>query len=105
MSNDSIKVSFSLESRSTLWNVIFEGFDQEIILVTNFCADTASSIGLLHSFAGLIDKKFRDCFIRTTEQGLVIEKYMSTNDASRINDWENLMLNLRDDITSITTAN
>ncbi|NIU88208.1 MAG: hypothetical protein GWN56_13345, partial [Nitrosopumilaceae archaeon] len=53
----------------------------------------------------LIDKKFRDCFIRTTEQGLVIEKYMPTNDASRINDWENLMLNLRDDITSITTAN
>ena len=105
MSNESVKVSFSIESRSTLWNIIFEGFDQEVIIVTDFRGDCASTIGILHNFAGLIDKKFRDCFIRTTDEGLVIEKYMPTNDASKINDWENLMLALRDNIKSITNDN
>ncbi|NIP37693.1 MAG: hypothetical protein GWO07_01265 [Candidatus Dadabacteria bacterium] len=105
MSSDPVKVSFSIESRSTLWNIIFEGFDQEVILVTNFYGDCANTVGILHSFAGLIDNKFKDCYIRTTETGLAIEKYMPTNDQTQINDWENLMLSLRDNIKSITSVN
>ncbi len=103
--DDSVKVSFSIESRGTLWNIIFEGFDQEVILVTNFYGENAAAIGILHNFAGLIDKKFKDCYIRTTEKGLVIEKYMSTNDSDQINKWENLMFSLRDNIGTITTTN
>jgi hypothetical protein len=105
MSSDSVKLSFSLESRSTLWNIIFEGFDQEVILVTNFYGDSANTIGILHNFAGLIDNKFKDCFIGTTDKGLVIKKYLPTNDSSQISKWENLMFSLRDNIRIITKTN
>jgi len=105
MCDDSVKLSFSIESRSTLWNIIFEGFDQEVILVTNFYGDCANTIGILHNFADLIDYKFKDCFIGTTDKGLVIKKYLPTNDSSQINKWEELMFNLRDKIKIISKKN
>ncbi len=105
MSKDSVNLSFSIESRGTLWNIIFEGFDQEVVLITNFYGETTNTIGILHNFANLIDNNFKDCFIGTTDKGLVIKKYLPTNDSSQINKWENLMFSLRDNIRSITNAN
>lgn len=102
---DCVKVSFSIESRSTLWNIIFEGFDQEVVLVTNFYGESTSTISILHNFVDLIDNKFKDCFIGTTDKGLVIKKYLPTNDSEQINKWENLMFSLRDNITVISNTN
>lgn len=102
MTSETITVSFSIESRSTLWNIIFEGFDQEVILVTNFFGDSNKTIGILHNFADLIDNKFDDCYIYSTDKGLVIKKYMPTNDPVKINQWEELMFSLRDNISNIS---
>lgn len=105
MSHESVKVSFSIESRSTLWNIIFEGFDQEVVLITNFYGKTQSTIGILHNFAGLIDNKFNDCCISKTDKGLVIKKYLPTNDSEQISKWENLMISLGDNIEVISDIN
>ena len=105
MSKDSVNLNITRESRGTLWNIIFEGFDQEVVLITNFYGETTNTIGILHNFANLIDNNFKDCFIGTTDKGLVIKKYLPTNDASQINKWKNLMFSLRYDMRSITNAN
>lgn len=91
-----------MESRSTLWNVIFEGFDQEVILVTRLYATSARTVNILQNFAVKIQNRFKDCAIDIVDNGIVIRKLLPKNDVALVNKWENLMIDLKDTICDIS---
>lgn len=103
MNGDSdVRISFSMESRSTLWNVIFEGFDQEVILVTRLYSNNTNTVTILQNFAFKIHNRFKDCAVELVDNGIVIRKLLPKNDITLVNKWENLMIDLRDNICEIS---
>jgi len=100
-----INLKFCLESRSTLWNVIFEGFDQEVIIVSKFYGNNIKTIKILHKFAVMIQNRFKDWYIETDDHGIVIRKLLPNNSSAIVNKWEILMFDLRDNINNISKSN
>ncbi|MBI2486981.1 MAG: hypothetical protein HYW01_08490 [Deltaproteobacteria bacterium] len=98
---DFIKLSFGLDSNAGLWNVVFEGFDQEVILVSRFEGKELEAIRILYRFGAIIEKKYKDCQVEPTGSGLLIKKKLPTNDLSLIREWTELMCNIREEMTSI----
>ncbi len=91
-----------MESRSTLWNVIFEGFDQEVILVTRLYGTSNKTVNILQNFAVKIQNKFKDCAIDIVDNGIVIRKLLPKNDVILVNKWENLMIDLKESICQLS---
>lgn len=103
MNGDSeVRITFSMESRSTLWNVIFEGFDQEVILVTRLHSTSIRTVNILKNFAVKIQNRFKDCAVDIEANGIVIRKLLPKNDITLVNKWENLMIDLKDNICEIS---
>lgn len=90
-----------MESRSTLWNVIFEGFDQEVILVTRLYSSSPKNIHILQNFAVKIQYRFKDCLIDIVDNGIVIKKLLPNNDVGLVNKWENLMIDIKNNICEL----
>lgn len=100
---DLIKLSFGLDSNASLWNVVFEGFDQEVVLVSRFEGKELEAIRILYRFGSIIEKKYMDCKVEPTGSGLLIKKKLPTNDLSIIRQWTELMYNIREEMTSLVT--
>lgn len=99
--NYDVHLSFLVESNASLWNKIFEGFDQESFLVSRFEGDSPASIRLLYKFGSLIHKKFSDCKVESKSYGIVIKKKMGENDNISGDEWMKLMSELQQEICSI----
>jgi hypothetical protein len=95
----SIDLTFWMESSASLWNVIFEGFDQEVVLVSRFSGNDSSATNTLYKFGNIIGKQYKDCCVKTTGTGIEIKKYLPKNDSSLVNEWTGLMENIREEIT------
>ncbi len=93
-----IVLSFGMESSATLWNVIFEGFDQEVVLVSRFAGDDTRVVNTLYEFGDIIGKNYKDCKVRTTHTGIEISKPLPGNDVSLVNEWTGLMESIREEI-------
>ena len=100
-----VNLSFGLESNSTLWNIVFEGFDQEVILVSKFEGRELESIKMLRRFGDILRQKYKDCQVEFTGSGLVIKKKFPKNDLSLIRKWSELMYDVREEMSSLMTAN
>lgn len=98
---DFIRLSFGLDSNASLWNVVFEGFDQEVVLVSRFEGRELEAIRILYRFGAIIEKKYKDCQVEPTGSGLLIKKKLPTNDLSLIREWTELMCNIREEMTSL----
>lgn len=96
---DSIALTFGMESSASLWNVIFEGFDQEVILVSRFVGRDERAVSTLYKFGNIIGRKYKDCKVKTTRSGIEIKKPLSGNDISLVNEWTCLMENIREEMT------
>jgi len=95
---DFIKLSFGLESNSSLWNIVFEGFDQEVVLVSRFEGKDLEVIKILLRFGAILKKKYSDCQIEFTNSGLAIKKKFPKNDISLIREWSELMYDIREGV-------
>ena len=93
-----ITLSFGLESNSTLWNIVFDGFDQEIVLISRFEGKDLISIELLYKFGEIIRRKYSDCKVEPIDTGLSIKKYFPFNDIALIREWSELMGKVREEI-------
>ncbi len=93
-----IKLSFGLESTATLWNTVFEGFDQDVVLIARFEGKDPKSKALLNRFGYIIRKKDPGCVIDPTGSGLSIRKSFPMNDISIMREWSMLMNSVRDEI-------
>lgn len=96
---DLIALTFGMESSASLWNIIFEGFDQEVILVSRFAGRDERAVSALYKFGNIIGRKYRDCKVRTTCSGIEIKKSLPGNDISLVNEWTCLMENIREEMT------
>ena len=96
-----ISLSFGLESNSTLWNIVFDGFDQEVVLISRFEGKDPISIEILYKFGEIIKRNYPDCQVEPTDTGLSIKKYFPFNDISLIREWSELMGKVREEIVCL----
>ena len=94
-----IALTFGMESSASLWNVIFEGFDQEVVLVSKFSGRDDRVVSTLYEFGDIIGRNYKDCKVRTTLTGIEIKKPFPRNDVSLVNEWTGLMESIREEMT------
>jgi len=94
-----IALTFGMESSASLWNIIFEGFDQEVVLVSRFSGSNGRAVSTLYEFGDIIGKNYKDCKVKTTRTGIEIKKPLPGNDVSLVNEWTCLMESIRDEMT------
>lgn len=99
-----IELTFSMESSGTLWNVIFEGFDQDVVLVSKFTGHEPKAVNALYRFGFLICEKYKNCKVEPKDSGIEIRKSLPENDFELVNKWTNLMESVRDEMTSLVPA-
>ncbi len=97
--SDSIDLSFAMEASSSLWNLIFEGFDQEVVLVSKFVGNDPGAVSKLYKFAEILSKRYKDCRVEVKESGIVIRKLLPENDFSLVHQWTELMQNMREEMS------
>lgn len=99
-----ITLSFGMESSASLWNLVFEGFDQEVVLVSRFRGSDDLTIDTLYKFGAMICHKYKDCRVRATRSGIEIEKPLPDNNSELVNEWTGLMENIREEILKLVPA-
>ncbi len=86
-----IDLSFAMESSASLWNLIFEGFDQEVVLVSKFTARDPEAVHTLYRFGHLISQRYKDCKVEPRKSGIQISKSLPENDVALVGEWTDLM--------------
>ncbi len=97
-----IGLRFVLESGSSLWNVIFEGFDQEVVLVSRFESKEPEVINTLYRFAIIIKKRYSYCTVELKSNGIEIKKAIADNDITLVREWTKLMHKIREEISVLS---
>ncbi|MGH7910049.1 MAG: hypothetical protein ACRENW_09415 [Thermodesulfobacteriota bacterium] len=98
---DLVDLSFGLESNTSLWGIVFKGFDEEVTLISRFQGGEQCSIETLQRFGNIIMEKYRDCTVELTKSGIVIKKNLPTNDLTIIREWSELMYHIKEEIANI----
>ena len=93
--SDLIDLSFAMESSASLWNIIFEGFDQEVVLVSKFTSREPGAINKLYRFGFLICERYKECKVEPKDSGIEIRKLLPENDFSLVSEWTDLMESVR----------
>jgi hypothetical protein len=96
-----VKLSFGLESSASLWNIVFEGFDQDVTLIARFEGKDLKSKDLLNRFGYILNQKYPDCVIDPTGSGLLIKKSFAIYDLSIVREWSMLMNSIREEIIGL----
>lgn len=96
-----IDLKFSMESSGTLWNVIFEGFDQEVVLVSKFTGREPKAVNALYRFGFLICERYKECRVEPKDSGIEIRKSLPENDFELVGQWTKLMESVREEMTSL----
>jgi hypothetical protein len=96
-----IDLKFSMESSGTLWNVIFEGFDQEVVLVSKFTGREPKAVNALYRFGFLICERYKECRVEPKDSGIEIRKSLPENDFELVGQWTKLMECVREEMTSL----
>ena len=94
-----IDLSFAMESSASLWNVIFEGFDQEVVLVSKFTGREQAVVKTLYRFGILISERYKNCKVEPRNSGIQISKSLPKNDAALVSEWTDLMESVREEMT------
>jgi len=100
--SESIDLSFAMEASSSLWNLIFEGFDQEVVLVSKFMGNDLEAVSKLYKFADILSKRYKDCRVEAKDRGIVIRKLLPENDLSLVHQWTELMQSMRREISEFS---
>lgn len=87
-----------MESGASLWNIIFEGFDQEVVLVSKFVGRDLSAVATLYQFGTILGRKYKDCKVAVTSSGIEIKKSLPENDLLLIREWTGLMEIIREEM-------
>ncbi len=98
---DLVDLSFGLESNTSLWSIVFKGFDEEVTLISRFQGSEQWSIETLQRFGNIIMEKYRDCTVELTKSGIVIKKTLPTNDLTIIREWSELMHHIKEEMVNI----
>jgi len=89
-----------MESSASLWNIIFEGFDQEVVLVSKFTGREPKAINTLYRFGFLICERYEDCKVEPKDWGIEIRKSLPENDFDVVSEWTDLMESVREEMAT-----
>jgi len=95
-----IELKFKIEPSINLWNMIFEGHEENVFLTCEFNG-TDDTTPILHKFGNILKGKHLECQVALTELGLVIRKPVSTGNLPFIEQWTKLMYELREEILKL----
>jgi len=99
-----IKLSFTLDSNATLWNVIFEGFDQDITLVSKFVGNDQNSVRTLYEFGNILKDKNKIFKVEIINTGITIKTYLPRNDKNLVEMWTKYMNYIMEEIVNISNS-
>ena len=103
-STGSVLVKFDVDASSGLWNVIFEGFDEELDLISEFTGSSLDAVRVLHSFGRILSKKEQNFLIRKRENGISITKTLSLANQESLIEWTSLMYTLGEQVSEVIAS-
>ena len=95
-----IELRFGLTAPGSMWNLLYEGMEQNINLRTTFKGKDEESIEALIKFGEILKKK-KNYDIKIINNGIEINKERPINDFKSGEKWTELMTKLKDEITKI----
>ena len=98
--NKRIELRFGLTAPGSMWNLLYEGMEQNINLRTTFKGKDEESIDALIKFGEILKKK-KNYDINITKNGIEINKELPINDIKSGEKWTDLMTKLKEEITKI----
>ncbi|MBT6795987.1 hypothetical protein HOA97_03520 [bacterium] len=98
--NKRIELRFGLTAPGSMWNLLYEGMEQNINLRTTFKGKDEESIDALIKFGEILKKK-KNYDINITKNGIEINKELPINDFKSGEKWTDLMTKLKEEITKI----
>lgn len=98
--NKRIEIKFGLTAPGSMWNLLYEGMEQNINLRTTFKGKDEESIEVLIRFGEILKKK-KDYNINITNSVIEINKELPINDFKSGEKWTDLMGKLKDEITKM----
>ena len=93
-----IDLSFSMESGVGLWNLIFEGFDQEVTLVSKFTGRDRGAVETLYKFGSIVHDRYKGCRVDLKKTGIEIRQSLPENDTEVVNEWTDLMTSVQEEM-------
>jgi len=103
-STGTVLVKFDVDTRSGLWNVIFEGFDEELDLISEFTGSSLDAVRVLHSFGRILSKKEQNFLIRKRENGISITKTLSLANQESLLEWTSLMYTIGEQVSEVIAS-
>ena len=91
---------FALTAPGTMWNLLYEGMDQNINLRSTFKGKDEESIEALIKFGEILRRK-KDYEINIISNGIEINKVIPINDYKSGEQWTELMSKLKEEITKM----
>lgn len=90
-----------MESSSSLWNVVFAGFDDAIELKSEFRGASKEVIDVLHRFGWILKGKGEGLRVEFFESGISIAKAHTIKDTKGMEAWISLMERIKKEIESM----
>lgn len=96
-----LEIKFSVESSSSLWSVVFTGFDESAILKSEFRGASKNAVDVLHRFGGILKGKGEGLRVEFFESGISIAKTHTLKDKKGMEAWISLMERIKEEIASM----
>ena len=97
---DRIDLRFALIGPGTMWNLLYEGMNQDVNLRSIFKGKDEESIEALIKFGEILKKK-NDYDINIKEDVIEINNMININDFENGEKWTNLMNKLKEEIVKM----
>ena len=98
--SERIDLKFGLTAPGTMWNLLYEGMEQNVNLRSTFKGKDEESIDALIKFGEILRRK-QDYDISIVSNGIEINKVLPINDFKAGEQWTALMTKLKDEITKM----
>jgi hypothetical protein len=98
--SERIDLKFGLTAPGTMWNLLYEGMEQNVNLRSTFKGKDEESIDALIKFGEILRRK-QDYDISIVSNGIEINKVLPINDFKSGEQWTALMTKLKDEITKM----
>ncbi len=98
--NKRIDLRFALTAPGTMWNLLYEGMEQNVNLRSTFKGKDEESVEALIKFGEILRRK-KDYDISITSNGIEINKVIPISDYKSGEQWTDLMSKLKEEITKM----
>ena len=98
--SERIDLKFGLTAPGTMWNLLYEGMEQNVNLRSTFKGKDEESIDALIKFGEILRRK-QDYDISIVSNGIEINKVLPIKHFKSGEQWRALMTKLKDEITKM----